>query len=339
MGIYAHILRRLLLMIPMLLGVTLVVFVVSHAVPTEPLTIILDRKSLQNPEIRQAAIEKWGLDKSLPEQYLIYLANLAQGDLGLSFKTKRPVAQDLREYVPATVELAMVALVFSVTFGLPLGIVAALKAGTWVDHVARFISLLGASMPPFWSGLVVLFLLYFKIPIFPGPGRFNHRLFHPEIKTGLLLVDSLLAGNLPAFGDALKHLILPAVILGWFSLALIARITRSSLLEVLQMDYIRTAYAKGLTRWRVTLSHALRNAVIPTVTILGLEVAWLLTGSVMVETIFAWPGIGRYAVDSARVLDYPAVMGATLLISTIFMASSLGVDILYSIIDPRIREV
>jgi peptide/nickel transport system permease protein len=339
MGLLQHVLRRLLLMIPMLIAITLVVFLVSHVVPVDPLAVILNPKTLHNPEIRQAAVEKWGLDKSLPEQYLRYLWNLTRGEMGVSFKTKQPVAEDLRAYLPATVELALAALAFSLTVGLPLGIVAALRSGKWMDHVARLISLLGASMPPFWSGLMALSLFYAKAGILPGPGRLDSRLTAPDTVTGLLLIDSFLAGDSAALLSALRHLILPAMILGWFSLALIARVTRASLLEALQTDYIRTAHAKGLHPRAVALVHALPNAIIPTVTILGLEIAWLLTGSIMTEIIFAWPGIGRYAVEAARNLDYPAIMGTTLLIAVLYMASSLVVDVLYSVIDPRIREV
>lgn len=338
MGLFQHIARRLLLMIPMLVGVTLIVFVVSHVVPVDPLAVILTPKTLGNPEIRQAAIEKWGLDKSLPEQYLLYLWNLVHGDMGVSFKTKQPVLQDLVHYLPATIELATAALIFALCAGLPLGVIAALRSGRFADHFARVLSLLGASMPPFWSGLMALFVFYATLGIAPGPGRLDARMTAPDTLTGLLLIDSLMAGDGAAFWSALRHLILPAIILGWFSLALIARVTRASLLEVLQTDYVRTAYAKGLSSRTVMVVHALRNAIIPTVTVLGLEIAWLLTGSVMTETIFAWPGLGRYAVESARNLDYPAIMGVTLVIALLYMFSSLGVDILYSFIDPRIRE-
>jgi peptide/nickel transport system permease protein len=334
-----HIIRRVLLMIPMLIGVTLITFIISHAVPVDPLTVILSPKALNNPDLRQAAIQRWGLDKSLPEQYLRYVWNLAHGDLGVSFRTKRPVAQDLRDFLPATVELAAVALTFALVLGLPLGVIAALNSGKWIDHAARFFSLMGASMPPFWSGLMVLYVLYFRLDLLPGPGRLDSRLVEPELRTGLLLLDSLLAGDTVAFVSAFRHLILPGIILGWFSLALISRITRASLLDVLQMDYVRTAHAKGLRFRRVVVVHALSNALIPTVTILGLEVAWLLTGSIMTETIFSWPGIGHYAVGAATNLDYPAIMGTTLLVALLFMLSNLVVDILYAVLDPRIREV
>jgi len=192
-------------------------------------------------------------------------------------------------------------------------------------------------MPPFWSGLILLYVFYFRLPVLPGPGRTSPHLVTPERHTGLLLIDSLLAHDMTAFLDVLSHLILPAIVLGWFSLALIARITRASLLEVLSSDYIRTARAKGLLPRTILLRHTLRNAIIPTITIIGLEVAWLLAGSIMTEIIFAWPGIGRYIVEASRNLDYPAVMGTTLLIATIYMSSSLLVDIAYGIVDPRIR--
>ncbi len=338
MGLSAHIIRRLLLVIPMIIGVTLLTFIVSHMVPANPLVVIVGEKALDKPDIVQAAIEKWGLDKSLPEQYLYYLWNLARGDLGISFKTKRPVSQDLTQYLPATVELGVASLLFALVVGLPLGIVAALKAGSWVDHFTRFISLVGASMPPFWSGLMALFVFYYTLKILPGPGRIDNRITSPPPVTGLYLVDTLAAGNTTAFVNALQHLILPSIILGWFTLALVSRITRSSLLEVMRMDYIRTARAKGLHERVVVIVHALRNAFIPTLTVLGLAFAGLMTGAIMTETIFAWPGIGRYAVEAAANLDYPAVMGTTLLIAVIYILVNLLVDVLYGVIDPRIRE-
>ncbi len=339
MNLGAHILRRLLLVIPMLVGVTLLTFVVSHMVPANPLSLIISEKAMENPEIVKATVEKWGLDKPLPEQYLYYMWNLAHGDLGISFRNKRPVAQDLAQYLPATVELALASMLFALGLGLPLGVLAALNAGKWPDHAARFVSVLGASMPPFWSGLMLLFIFYDRLNILPGPGRLDTRMTEPHTVTGMYLVDSLLAGDMATFMSAVQHLILPAIILGWFTLALISRITRTSLLEVLSADYIRTARAKGLKEWTVVMTHALRNALIPTVTLFGLAFAGLMTGAIMTETIFSWPGIGRYAVEAASNLDYPAVLGTSLLIAVIYMLTNLVVDILYGIIDPRIREV
>lgn len=338
MSLFTHIARRLLLVIPMLIGITLLTFLVSRLTPADPIAIIVSEKALDQPDIVQAAIEKWGLDRPLSEQYLVYLRNLARGDLGTSFKTKRPVTQDLRQYLPATVELGIASLLFALLLGLPLGVLAALKAGRWPDHAARIFSLLGASMPPFWSGLMVLFLFYYRLQILPGPGRIDTRMAAPPQVTGMYLVDSLLAGDKAAFFSSLQHLILPSIILGWFTLAVVSRITRASMLEVLRTDYIRTARAKGLRERAVITVHGLRNAFIPTLTVLGLAFAGLMTGAIMTETIFAWPGIGRYAVESAANLDYPAVLGTTLLIAVVYIFVNLAVDILYGFVDPRIRE-
>jgi peptide/nickel transport system permease protein len=339
MSLAASIIRRVLIMIPMLIGVTLLAFIVTHMVPSDPIVLLVSEKAMNNPEIVKAAIEKWGLDRSLPEQYFYYLGNLLQGDLGVSFKTRRPVADDLVEYFPATIELGFSAMLFALVFGLPLGIAAAINQGKWIDHLTRFISMFGASMPPFWSGLMALYLLWYRIPIMASPGRLDTHLALPPRVTGLILVDSLLSKDWIAFTNGLHHLILPSIILGWFTLAIIARVTRASLLEVLQMDYIRTARAKGLRERRMIMVHALRNAFIPTLTVLGLAFAWLMAGAIMTETIFAWPGIGRYAVEAASNLDYPAVLGTTLLFAVIFMFSNLVVDILYCVLDPRIRQI
>jgi peptide/nickel transport system permease protein len=339
MSLASSIFRRVLIMIPMLIGVTLLAFVVTHMVPSDPIVLLVSEKAMNNPEIVQAAVEKWGLDKSLPEQYVYYLGNLLRGDLGVSFKTRRPVADDIVEYFPATVELGFSALLFALVFGLPLGIAAAVNSGKWIDHVTRFISMFGASMPPFWSGLMALYLLWYRIPIMASPGRLDTHLAIPPRVTGLILVDSLLSNNWGAFTNGVHHLILPSIILGWFTLAIIARVTRASLLEVLQMDYIRTARAKGLRERRMIIVHALRNAFIPTLTVLGLAFAWLMAGAIMTETIFAWPGIGRYAVEAAANLDYPAVLGTTVIFAVIFMISNLVVDILYCVLDPRIRQI
>ena len=333
-----YIFRRLFYMIPMLLGVTLIVFIISQLVPIDPLAAIIPSKALSDPEIRQAAIEKWGLDKPPAEQYLNYVWRLLHGDLGTSFVTRQPVTEDLLQFLPATFELTLAALLFAVLVGLPLGVFAALRSGGWVDHVARSISLLGVSAPPFWLGLMALFVFYATLSILPGPGRIDPRILLPEHVTGLLIVDSIIAKDSAALVSCLRHLILPSVILGWFPLAVTARVTRASMLEVLRSDYIRTAHAKGLHPWKVTVVHALRNALIPTVTVLGLSAASLLTGAVTVETVFAWPGIGNYMVNASTCMDYPAVMGATLVIGVLFMISSLAVDLLYGVLNPQMRE-
>lgn len=285
MSILTHIFRRLLLMIPMLVGITLLLFIVTHLVPSNPLAVILPEKSLSDPEIVRATTIKWGLDKPLYQQYLIYLGNLIHGDMGTSFKTSNPVSKDLLEFLPATIELSIASFIFAVIVGLPLGIISAVKSGSWIDQVTRVIALLGASMPPFWSGLIVLFVFYFKLHWFPGPGRIDTRMTAPPGVTGFFLVDSLLSKDMTAFWSSLSHLILPAIILGWFTLAITARITRSAMLEVLSMDYIRTARAKVLAEWAIVLGHALRNALIPLVTVMGLAFAGLMSGAIMTRNL------------------------------------------------------
>lgn len=322
----------------MAIGITLLLFVVTHIVPVNPLAVILTERSMDDPEAIAAATAKWGLDKPLPVQYAIYLKNLLQGDLGVSFKTKNPVALDLKNFLPATIELAICSFIFAILLGLPLGIISAYRSGSLADQATRIFSLLGASMPPFWSGLLILFVFYYKLEWAPGPGRIDSRIGSPAPVTGLFVVDSLLEHNMPAFWSSLGHLVLPSIILGWFTLALVARITRSSMLEALSQDYVRTARAKGQVERLVVLSHALRNALIPLVTLMGLAFAGLMSGAIMTETIFSWPGIGRYAVESAANLDYPAISGTTLLIAVIYMLVNIVVDMLYTIIDPRIRE-
>lgn len=338
MNLIQNLIRRLFLVIPMAIGITLLLFVVTHIVPVNPLAVILTERSMDDPEAVAAATAKWALDKPLPTQYAIYLKNLVQGDLGVSFKTKNPVASDLKNFLPATVELSICSFIFAILLGLPLGIISAYRSGSLADQATRIFSLLGASMPPFWSGLLILFVFYYKLEWAPGPGRINSRIGAPTHVTGLFVFDSLVEGNMPAFWSSLGHLVLPSIILGWFTLALVARITRSSMLEALSQDYVRTARAKGQVERLVVLSHALRNALIPLVTLMGLAFAGLMSGAIMTETIFSWPGIGRYAVESAANLDYPAITGTTLLIAVIYMLVNIFVDMLYTIIDPRIRE-
>ncbi len=331
------VLRRFLLTVPLLLGITLVTFTVSHLIPADPLMAILPERAANDPEIVRMYRERWGLDRSLPEQYVFYLRNLLRGDLGESYTSRRPVAQDLRERFPATVELALAAMLYAVTVGMTLGILSAIWYERWIDHLARMISLVGVSLPVFWLGLLALQLFYANLHLLPGPGRIDPRLTAPPFRTGFYTIDSLLAGDLPLLLNALAHLVLPGIVLGSYAMGIIARMTRSALLDVLGADYIRTARAKGLTEQRVLLVHALRNALIPTVTVIGLTFGSLLAGAVLTETIFAWPGIGRYAVDAAMKLDLPAVMGVTLLIAVVYVLVNFVTDVLYGLLDPRIR--
>jgi len=320
-----------------LFGAILVAFLVAHLVPADPLAVVLSDTATKDPSIRAAYMKRWGLDRPLPEQFLFYLANVVHGDLGESFTTRRPVLRDLAQFLPATIELSCAAFAVSVVFGVPLGVWAALRHNRLADHAARLLSLVGAASPIFWTGLIALYIFYYVLRWAPGPGQLDPHLARPPAVTGFLIVDSLVAGRVDAFVSALGHIVLPALVLGWFIMGLTARTTRSSLLEVLSADYLRTARAKGLGEGRVIGLHALRNALIPVLTVTGLAFASLLSGAVLTETVFAWPGIGRYAVTAATRLDYPAILGVTLLTAVIYLSVNFIVDVLYSVLDPRIR--
>jgi peptide/nickel transport system permease protein len=335
--LFTYLGRRLALAAVALFGIVLVSFLVAHMVPADPLATVLSDQATKDPSIRAAYVKRWGLDRSLPEQFVAYLTNVLRGDLGESFTTRRPVLRDLQQFLPATVELSLAALLVSVGFGVPLGVWAAVRHNRAVDHAARAVSLAGAASPIFWTGLVALYLFYYALEWTPGPGRLDSYMTMPRPVTGFLLVDSLLAGQPDVFASAVRHLILPAAVLGWFIMGLIARTTRASLLEVLSADYVRTARAKGLGEGVVVGLHALRNALIPVVTVIGLTFASLLSGAVLTETVFAWPGIGRYAVTASTRLDYPAILGVTMLTAVIYIVVNLIVDLLYGVLDPRIR--
>jgi len=329
--------RRVLLMGIAALGVTLITFLISHAVPADPIVSNLGQQASQRPEIVAAFRAKWGLDRPLHEQYLAFVTNLVHGDLGTSINTRRPVATDIAQFLPATVELSTVAIAFALVVGLPFGVFAALHRDGPIDHVARLVSLLGVSVPIFWLAAVALVIFYAALQIAVGPGRLGPQITAPPSVTGFLTIDSLLAGDLPTFRSAVEHLMLPALVLGSSVLGLITRVTRSSLLEVLGQDYVRTARAKGLLERVVVSRHALRNALIPTITVLGLAYGSLLSGAVLTETIFAWPGLGRYAYQSAVTNDFPAIMGVTFVIALMYIMVNLLVDVAYAMLDPHIR--
>ena len=318
-------------------GVTLISFVISHAVPSDPIVSNLGQQASQRPEIVAAFRAKWGLDRPLHEQYLSFLGNLAHGDLGTSINTRRPIATDVSQFLPATVELSTVSILFALVLGLPLGIFAAIYRDGPIDHVARLVSLVGVSIPIFWLAAVALVVFYAALQIAVGPGRLGPQIQTPPPVTGFLTIDSLLAGDLATFRSALEHLVLPGLVLGSSVMGLITRVTRSSLLEVLGQDYVRTARSKGLVEHLVVRRHALSNALIPTVTVLGLAYGSLLSGAVLTETIFAWPGLGRYAYQSAVTNDFPAIMGVTFVIALIYILVNLLVDLTYALLDPQIR--
>jgi peptide/nickel transport system permease protein len=337
MNLYIFVARRLLLMIPILIGITLVAFIVSHAVPADPIVANLGQRAQDDPSIVARYRHEWGLDQPLPVQYVIFLGNLLHGDLGVSITSRRPVSTDLRQYFPATLELATAATIFSVLIGIPLGVLAAVRRNRPADHISRLISLIGISTPVFWLGLLALIIFYYNLGLFPGAGQLDVGITPPHTITGMLVVDSLIEGNWRALTNGLWHLVLPAVVLGSYTLGIVTRMTRGSMLEVLAQDYIRTARAKGLRPASVVFRHALRNALIPTLTLVGLAYGSLLSGAVLTETIFSWPGIGRYATTTAGTLDFPAIMGVALLTAFIFVVLNLIVDVLYGVLNPQIR--
>jgi peptide/nickel transport system permease protein len=336
MPIYQYILRRLILTIPLLFGVTLIAFLISHAVPADPVTANLGQKAMSNPEIVAAFRAEWGLDKPLTEQYAIYLKNLLRGDMGRSIKSRRAVVEDLRAFLPATIELATTAILFGATIGLILGLTSALMRNSWIDHFARIISLFGVSVPVFWLALLALYIFYAELGWAAGPGRLDVGMTAPPHVTGLFTVDAILAGQWDVFRNAVSHLILPALVLGSYTTGLITRVTRSALLEVLGEDYIRTARSKGLRPHLVVSRHAFRNSMIPVITVIGFSYGNLLAGTVLTESIFAWPGIGQYAYRASSSLDFPAIMGVSMVIAVIFIFTNLVVDVLYFILDPRL---
>jgi peptide/nickel transport system permease protein len=320
-----------------MIGISLVVFLLSHAVPSDPVVANLSQRNLDNAEMVAEFRAKWGLDQPLHKQYLTYLKNLFHGDLGVSLRTQRPVLDDLLRYFPATIELAVFGMIFAVFFGMIFGIISAIKRNTLTEQILRGVSIFGVSVPSFWLALILLFVFYLILGIAPGPGRVSSRISPPAHITGFFIMDSLAAGDFRLFVDVLRHLILPGACLGMFTMGLITRTTRSSLMEVLSLDFVRTARAKGLRENDVIRRHALGNALLPVVTVIGMGFSNLLSGMVLVETIFSWPGIGQYAFQSAQNLDFPAIVGVSLLIALNHVVINLVIDILYGFLDPRVR--
>ncbi len=320
----------------MAIAATLVVFLVAHTVPADPVLAQLGDRAAANPELVERYRARWGLDQPLWVQYGVFLEGLLHGDLGQSIVSRRPVLQDMADYAPATFELASVAAIIVLLVGVPLGVLAALRRDTWLDHAARILSLIGVSAPTFWLAFVALAVFYGALGIAPAPGRLGLIELPPPQVTGLYLVDSLLAGDLALFRSALAHLILPALVLAAATVGLITRTTRAAMLDVLGQDYVRMARAKGLPARQVILRHALRNALMPIVTLGGVTYAELLAGAVLTETIFSWPGLGRFTFDSAVALDFPALTGVTLVVAVVFLLINLLVDLSYAVIDPRV---
>lgn len=333
------ILQRLGLVIPTFIGITLLTFIFVHLIPGDPVMIMAGERGL-SPERHAYLMAELGLDKPLWQQYLNYLNGIMHGDLGISLKSRIPVWDEFLPRFKATLELGICAMIFAVSVGIPVGVLAAVKRGSIFDHTAISVSLAGYSMPIFWWGIILIMLVSVKLDLTPVSGRLADSVFLDDSYplTGFMLIDTLFWGEEGDFLDALHHIILPAIVLGTIPLAVIVRMTRSAMLEVLGEDYIRTARAKGLSRARVILIHALRNAMLPVVTVIGLQVGTMLAGAILTETIFSWPGLGRWLIDALQRRDYPVVQGGVLLIATMIIFVNLLVDVLYGIVNPRIRH-
>jgi peptide/nickel transport system permease protein len=326
---------RLVLLIPVVFGITVLTFVVSHVVPADPVAFVAGERA-RGEQIERLR-KQYGLDRPLPLQYVHYVGGLLRGDLGRSLVSRRDVIEDLTQYLPATIELTLAAMVLIVLVGVPLGVLNAIRQDTWLDHTSRVLSMVGISMPTFWLGLLFQLLFYRVLAWLPIATRLSDLLSPPPRLTGLYTVDALLAGQPDVFVDATKHLVLPAVTLCVASLATVSRQVRSAMLEVLRQPYIRTAHAKGLYGGAVVARHALRNALIPTVTIIALQTGSLLSGAVLTETVFSWPGLGLYALRSVLALDYHPVMSVALVVAVMYTLVNLGADLLYAVIDPRVE--
>ncbi|MEG9476508.1 ABC transporter permease subunit [Mannheimia indoligenes] len=332
---FQFILKRVLMVIPTFIAITLITFALVHFIPGDPIEIRMGERGL-SPEVHQQMMEQLGLNRPLFEQYISYISGVLQGDLGRSFRNNEPVLKEFFTLFPATVELAFFALLWSLILGIFLGVIAAVKKESWISHTVTTLSLTGYSMPIFWWGLVLI--LYFSTPLgLPASGRLPSE-YWIEAETGFMLIDTWRSDEPGAFLAAIKSLILPAIVLGTIPLAVITRMTRSSMLEVLGEDYIRTAKAKGLNTTRIVIVHALRNALIPVVTVVGLIVGQLLSGAVLTENIFSWPGIGKWIIDAINSRDYPVLQGSVLIIATIIILVNLTVDLIYGIVNPRIRH-
>lgn len=323
-----------------LLGLMLVTFTISRVVPIDPvLSIVGERATTEQYDAVRLAL---GLDEPMWKQFAIYVGDALQGDLGKSIRTREPVAKEIARYFPATLELATLATLFGVVIGIPAGVLAATRPGTWVDQVVRIVGLMGYSMPVFWLGLMGLLLFYGVLDWVGGPGQLDAGFqmmleFDVTRHTGMILVDTLLAGQWQMFANALSHIVLPAGVLGYTSMAYISRMTRSFMMNELGQEYITTARVKGMPERRVIWVHALKNVMVPLITVIALSYAYLLEGSVLTETIFAWPGLGSYITDALFAADMPAVLGGTLVVGAVFVALNMLSDLLYRLVDPRAR--
>ncbi|MBB3065630.1 MULTISPECIES: ABC transporter permease subunit [Limibacillus] len=330
-------LKRLAMLVPTFIGVTMIAFGLIRLIPGDPIELLSGERGI-DPARHAELMKQFGFDRPLYQQYIDFFVGVLQGDLGNSIVTKKPVVAEFLTLFPATLELSLCAIIFAVVIGLPIGVIAAVRRGTAFDHTTMGFALTGYSMPIFWWGILLIMLFSTQLGVTPVSGRSDLIRFYYENPTGIMLIDAALSGQKGAFADALHHLVLPTVVLGTIPLAVIARQTRSAMLNVLGEDYVRTARAKGLSPYRIIGLHALRNALITVVTVIGLQVGVLLAGAILTETIFAWPGIGKWMVDSISRRDYPSVQGGLLMIASLVMVVNLIVDLLYGLINPRIRH-
>jgi dipeptide transport system permease protein len=333
---FRFLIGRLAVLIPTFIGVSIIAFSFIRLLPGDPVALMSGER-VMSPERHAQISEQLGFNRPIVVQYLDYLWGVLRGDFGTSIVNKQPILDQFFTLFPATLELSICAIVFAIVLGIPAGIFAAIKRGSFFDQAIMGTALVGYSMPIFWWGLLLIILFSGVLGWTPVSGRISLMYFFPPV-TGFMLIDSLLSGQAGAFRSAVSHLILPAIVLGTIPLAVIARQTRSAMLEVLSEDYVRTARAKGLSPFRVVGVHALRNAMIPVVTTIGLQVGVMLAGAILTETIFSWPGIGKWMVDSVFRRDYPVIQGGLLLIAAIIMLVNLAVDLLYGLINPRIRH-
>ena len=328
---------RLLIMVAItFFGLLLITFLIGRVVPIDPVLSVVGDKA--SPEVYERARIAMGLHLPLWHQFLIYLGNVLKGDLGTSVLTARPVLEDIFRVFPATLELAVTATIIGVFIGIPLGVFSAVKRGSLLDHITRIIGLLGYSLPIFWLGLMALMFFYARFDLLPGPGRVD--VFYEDIVdpvTGVLLIDCIIAREWDIFKNALSHIILPASLLGYYSMAYLSRMTRSFMIEQLRQEYVLTARVKGVAEWKVIWRHALGNCAIPLITVVALSFGTLLEGSVLTETVFAWPGLGLYLTNSLLNADMNSVLGSTIVVGSIFLGVNLFSDFLYKVMDPRAR--
>ncbi|HTE82741.1 MAG TPA: ABC transporter permease [Reyranella sp.] len=333
---FAYLLRRFALAGLMLFGLICLTFIIANVAPSDP-AVLAAGPDAGRSQIEQARRE-YGLDKPLPEQFLRYVTDLARGDFGRSIATGRSVGSDLARYFPATLELCLLAMAIGLVVGISLGMLSALFKDRWLDHITRIFAVSGIALPPFWFGLLLQLGFAVWLGWLPTSGRIGVSTDPGDPITGLLLIDALLRGNGALFWQGLSYILLPALVLSLPCLASILRVNRSEMVEALRADYITSARAHGVAPWRLVTVHALKNAMLPTLAIIGLRWGWMMSSTVLVETVFDWPGIGLYAVSSAIAGDFKPVMGVTLIVGLNFMLVNLGVDLLYGVLDPRLRD-